>query len=388
MNLENTEIAFRSRTNQELGRAYWLFRLVSYPWLVRSGSTLTQWLLKLGMPIEGLIRETMFRQFCGGETLEECKETIQQLARFNVGTILDYSVEGIEEEKRFNDVALELSRIIDLAAGNQNIPFCVFKMTAIARFELLEKKSKGGSITPEEFKEWERVEHRVHALCLRASKKNVRLFIDAEESWIQPVIDDLALSAMREFNRERTVIFNTLQLYRTDRLAYLEELHRLAEREHFHLGLKIVRGAYMEKERARAEELGEPSPIHPTKAATDEHYDRAIQFCLENRKLISFCAGTHNEASTKRLAESMEKEKIPSSDERIYFSQLLGMSDSLTFNLAAKHFNVAKYVPYGPVRMVFPYLVRRAEENKAIAGQTNRELDQIQQELERRRKKP
>jgi len=387
LNFENTEIAFRSRSNRDLNRAYWLFRLVSNPWLVKGGSLVTDWLVKLNLPIESIVRKTLFRQFCGGETIEECQRTIKDLARYNVGTILDYSVEGIDDEKHLDSIAKEIVRTIEHAENNPAIPFCVFKMTGVARFELLAKLSAKEKLTAEEKKEWGRAEHRVRALCLNAHKKNVRLFFDAEESWIQGIIDDVALEMMREFNKEKAIVYNTVQMYRVDRLAYIKETHALADKEGFYLGLKIVRGAYMEKERERATALGIPSPILPDKAATDKNYDEALKFCVGHHKRIPFCAGTHNEASTRWLAEAMTQKHIAHDDPTIFFSQLLGMSDNLTFNLAAKEFNVAKYVPYGPVKAMLPYLLRRAEENKSIAGQTSRELEQIEQELTRRKSK-
>jgi len=387
LDLRNTEIAYRTRSNSELERAYWLFRLVSYPWLVKAGSTITNLFFSLHLPLEGLVRKTLFRQFCGGETIEECKPVIKELFRNQVGTILDYSVEGIEEEKRFDGIAKEIVRTIEHAQGNPAIPFCVFKMTGVGRFELLAKISAKETLSAQEQAEWERVRHRVKALCLNAFQKNVRLFIDAEETWIQPVIDDLALEMMREFNRKDAIVFNTVQMYRTDRYAYIQEIFGIAETEDFLLGLKVVRGAYMEKERERATALGIASPILPDKAATDVNYDQAIAFCLTHRERVVICAGTHNETSTGLLVAKMRAAGIRSNDKHIYFSQLLGMSDNLTFNLAAQDFNVAKYVPYGPVKAMLPYLLRRAEENKSIAGQTSRELEQISQELERRKHK-
>ena len=387
MNLNDTEIAFRSRTNADLGRAYWLFRLVSYPWLVKSGSQMTKLLFSLHLPIEGLIRKTLFRQFCGGENIDECKSTIKELAKFGVGTILDYSVEGIDDERRFDGIAQEILKTIDHAEKNPSIPFCVFKMTGIARFGLLAKLNAKERLTKEEGAEWVRVQHRVRALCLNAHQRNVRLFVDAEESWVQGVIDDLILERMREFNKDKAIVFNTLQMYRTDRLTYLNDLNTLAKKENFFLGLKIVRGAYMEKERDRAVELGIASPILPDKAATDRNYDEALKFCLDHKERISLCAGTHNEASTRLLAQGMTHSKISPHDDHIFFSQLLGMSDNLTFNLAAKKFNVAKYVPYGPIRAMLPYLLRRAEENQSISGQTTRELIRIEEELARRKDK-
>ena len=341
--------------------------------------------LDVGLPVESFIRATLFKHFCGGETIEQCQKTIFKLSDFNIGTILDYSVEGSQTEREFDKTAREIIRTIHLAKQNKAIPFCVFKMTGVARFELLEKVNAKVPLSAEETKQWERARHRLHAICLNAAQNQVRLFIDAEESWIQTAIDDFALEMMREFNRERAILFHTVQMYRTDRMDYLKTLLQISRTEGFFVGLKIVRGAYMEKERARAESQQRTSPIHTTKEATDRTYDEALQFCFANLDRVSLCAGTHNEKSTYQMVKLIETNGLTRNDDRLYFSQLLGMSDNLSYNLAAAGFNVAKYVPYGPVKVLVPYLTRRAQENTSIAGQTGRELTLIEKELKRRR---
>ena len=309
---------------------------------------------------------------------------MDRLAQFGIGTILDYSVEASQTEASFNENQSVISQTIRLAAQDRRIPFCVFKVTALGRFDLLEKKSAGANLTPAESAEWEKVYGRVEALCAEASQSRVRVFIDAEETWIQEAIDGLAYAMMRKFNRAEALIFNTLQMYRVDRLAHLERAYRTCEEEGFYAGFKVVRGAYLEKERERAASRGQASPLHATKVATDRAFDAAIDFILPKLGRLALCAGTHNEASTLRLAADMQKAGIARDDERVYFAQLLGMSDHLSFNLASENYRVAKYVPFGPVAAVFPYLVRRAQENTSVAGQTGRELALLSQERRRR----
>lgn len=381
----NTEIAFRSKSDAALRRADWLFRTFAHPGVVRTGTGLLRTALALHLPVEWLVKRTVFRQFCGGETIAECKPTIEALWRDRIGTILDIADEGHEDETDFDRTAAEIARTIDLAAGNPAIPFCVFKMTGVARFALLEKVDAKQPLDAREGDEWARAKARVERVCAHAHAKGVRLFIDAEESWIQDAIDEVATAMMARFNKKTAIIYNTLQLYRRGRLEFLRESHRQAAEGGYQLGMKLVRGAYMEKERARAAALGTDSCILPDKAATDAAYDAALAFSVEHLDRIAIVAGTHNEASTLLLTELMDKHAIRRDDPRVYFSQLFGMSDHLSYNLAAEGYNVAKYVPYGPVRSVVPYLTRRAAENTAIGGQIGRERALILEERRRRR---
>jgi proline dehydrogenase len=337
-----------------------------------------------------VIKATLFDQFCGGETLDDCRTTIDALARFKIGAILDYSVEAGEREKDFDAAQVELTRVIEAAAADPRIRFAGFKVTGLARPQLLAKVSAGERLTTAEKAEMTRAEARVFSLCRVAAQRGVRIMIDAEETWIQDAIDALALTMMREYNRDGAgpIVYNTVQLYRRDRLAYMRHMQALAEREGFRLGFKLVRGAYMEKERAYAEERGRESPIQPDKQATDAEFDTGLRFAFERLDLISICCGSHNEASNRLLAELVVKHGIGPTDRRVEFAQLYGMSDHLTYNLAHHGFNVSKYVPYGPVRSVLPYLFRRAEENTSIKGQAGRELQLIERELRRRRAAP
>lgn len=386
ISFDNTEIAFSAKTNSDLKQSFWLFKMISSPAMVKFGSMATHTALSLNLPIRGLVKATIFKQFCGGENIQECSKTIENLAKYNIGTILDYSVEGKETEKDFEQTCLEIIHTIERAAGNPHIPFSVFKTTGIATLSILEKKSSSKQLSNNDLVEWETVVKRVDRICATAHKLKVPVFIDAEESWIQPAIDGLALEMMNKYNKDTAIVYNTYQLYRKDRYDFLTKNIFEASQLNYFLGAKLVRGAYMEKERERALQQGYASPIHESKGATDHDFDRAVVLCMENLDRVSFCAGTHNEKSSAALVELMEKMQVKKSDKRIYFSQLLGMSDHLSYNLANKGYCVAKYVPYGPVKEVLPYLIRRAQENTSVKGQTGRELSLIIREKERRRK--
>lgn len=384
---ENTAIAFESKSTPELKRAYWLFKMISAKWMVNTGKFLTKLGFALHLPIQGIIKATLFKQFVGGESIEDCEPTIQQLWKYHIGTILDYSVEGKEDEKSFDASLYEILRTFDKASGDERIPFCVFKVTGLARQELLEKVSKAAPISQEESEEWENVKNRVETICKKAFTTSQPVFIDAEETWIQPAIDQLAWEMMLKYNRQQIIIYNTVQLYLQDRLEYLKNLHRQAKLHGIKIGLKLVRGAYMEKERGRAASMLYPDPIQPDKSATDRDFNAALEYCIENLEDIAFCAGSHNETSAQFLIHLMQSKHIPSNHSHVWFAQLLGMSDHISFNLAKAGYNVAKYVPYGPVKEVVPYLIRRAEENTSVKGQTGRELSLITRELKRRSKR-
>ncbi|HEX5002490.1 MAG TPA: proline dehydrogenase family protein [Bacteroidia bacterium] len=382
----NLQNAFATKSDRDLRKAYWLFKAMGSNLLVRNGPVLLDIALKLHIPVLPVIRATLFKHFCGGENIAECNNTIAALHRAGIGSVLDYSIEGEEKESVFDSTTKELLATIDRAKGDPAVPFCVFKVTGIARFTCLEKISSGNAVAESDNREFEKIRQRVLTICEHAATARVRIFIDAEESWIQPAIDALADEMMKRFNKEgQAVVFNTIQLYRSDRLAFLKESHQKAVQEGYKLGLKLVRGAYMEKERERALKNNYPSPIQPNWNATNIDYDAALKYCVEHISEIEICAGTHNEASCKLLVSLMSDARLAANDYRIWFSQLLGMSDHISYNLAAAGFNVAKYVPYGPVKSVLPYLIRRAMENTSIAGQTGRELKMIHDEKIRRR---
>ena len=387
ISFDNTKIAFEYKSNKDLKRAYRLFQLVGKSWLVRFGKAVTPLAFKLRLPIKGIIKATIFRQFFVGETIAECEHTIRILNKYNVGTILDYSVEGKTEDVGFDETCNEIIATLERSKNDPAIPYAVFKVTGIARHGLLEKlNDEDAEMTNEEKDEFNAVFNRVRKICEKAVEVDTPLFIDAEESWIQNTIDRLVTAMMRQFNKEKAIIFNTLQMYRHDRLDYLKNSFERSKIEGYKIGVKLVRGAYMEKERERAAEMDYHSPIQPDKISCDKDFNEALAFIVENHEQFGLCCGTHNEESSIYLTKLMEEKGIEKEDERFYFAQLLGMSDHISFNLSHHGFNVAKYVPYGPVKEVMPYLLRRADENTSVAGQTGRELSLLSKEYNRRKK--
>lgn len=384
VDFNDTKTAFKLKSNAQLRKAYWLFKLVGSKSLVGLGKKAANLAMKLRLPIREVVKQTVYDQFVGGETIEECEELIQKLLEHNVYSLLDYSIEGKETDADFDATKDKIVQTIKYGASHEGVPFAVFKMTGIGSFALLEKFSTGEPFTEFEARAWTRVKNRVEEICYTANKFGLRVLIDAEETWIQKAIDELALEMMEQFNKEYSTVFNTLQMYRVDRLEFLEESLKRAKEKDFHCGVKLVRGAYMEKERLRAKELGYKDPIQPSKEDSDKSFDNGLLFVAQNIERMSLVAGTHNEESSALLAEEMEKLGLAKNDARIWFSQLYGMSDNLSFNLAAEGFNVVKYLPFGPVQETLPYLIRRAEENSSASGQTNRELNLIQKEMERR----
>ncbi len=385
VNFENTEIAFESRTDAGLRKAKFLFRSMGNPWLTKIGIKLTQFALSNNLPIHGLIRNTIFEQFCGGETLTEAGETAKTLEKYGISVIMDYGVEGKSNEEEYEKTVATFIDTIKFSAGKSYIPFISLKITGFARFELLEKLHKHENLTDQEGQEFDRVFERIDKICQCAFDHNKMILIDAEESWIQGPVDDMADDMMRKYNSDKMIVFNTFQLYRHDRLEFLKESYQKASKNGYLLGAKLVRGAYMEKERIRAKEMGYRSPIQADKESTDKDYDLGISFCLENHEQICLFVGTHNEKSCEFTVEKMQDLGIKPDSGKVYFSQLFGMSDNISFNLSRLGFPVSKYLPYGPVKDVIPYLMRRAQENTSVAGQTGRELTLISKELKRRK---
>ena len=382
---DNTEVAFALKSNRELERAYFLFQLIGNQSLVKIGTALTNFALKAHLPVESLIRSTVFDHFCGGVNEIDCLRVVDKMHTKGVSSVLDYSVEGKEDETQF-DAALTMTlKTIEFAKERQAIPFAVFKPTGFGRLRLYEKVGEQSDLSFAEQEEWKRIINRFDLACKSAFEKDVLLLIDAEESWMQDAADAIVTDMMRKYNKQKAIVFNTLQMYRWDRLAYLKQLHKQAQTEDFYIGMKLVRGAYMEKENERAAERGLKSPICISKEATDINYNAAVAYMIENIDKMAVFAGTHNEESSYMLMQLMEEKEISKNDHRIFFGQLLGMSDNISFNLAASNYNVAKYLPFGPVSDVLPYLIRRAEENTSVAGQTSRELTLIKREKERRK---
>ncbi len=385
INFDDTATAFAYRTTGELKNSHFVFTTMSKPWMVKLGTVMTNLALKLRLPVKGIIKKTLFNQFCGGESVKDSSKTIALLGDHNVQTILDYSVEGLKSEDGYNDTRDEALRVIDFASTNDHIPFCVLKLSGLGSTDLMTKAQAKEALSEVEKTKLYNAELRVDEIVNKASSKGLMVMIDAEESWFQGFIDGVAYRMMEKYNKERPIVYNTYQLYRHDMLDRLKRAQIQAEVDGYYIGAKLVRGAYMEKERARAEEMGYESPIHKNKEGVDKDYDEALKFCMEHIGRMGICAGTHNEESSKLLTQLMEEQKLVNNDNRIFFGQLLGMSDNISFKLAAMGYNVAKYVPYGPVEKVLPYLFRRAEENTSIAGQSGREYTLVKNELRRRK---
>ncbi len=382
---DNTQVAFSLKSDTELERAYFLFKLIANQPLVRIGTAVTNFAIKAHLPVEGLIRATVFDHFCGGINEADCLPVVDKMFTKGVSSVLDYSVEGKEEEAQF-DAALAMTlRTIDFAKEKDSIPFAVFKPTGFGRFELYEKVGANIKLSESEEAEWSKIMRRFDTVCRTAYEKDVALLIDAEESWMQDAADQLVTQMMRKYNKDKAIVFNTLQMYRHDRLEYLKNLHKQAQEQGFFIGMKLVRGAYMEKENTRAQEKGYPSPICSSKQATDDNFNAAVEYMTSHLDKMSVFAGTHNEESSYRLMEILAEKDLAKNDSRVWFGQLYGMSDNISYNLAAAGFNVAKYLPFGPVRDVMPYLIRRAEENTSVAGQTSRELTLLKTERTRRK---
>jgi len=403
ISFENTEYAFAYKSDAELKKANFLFGFMGKPWLVNTALNLTPLAIKWHLPLTNtLIRKTIFKQFVGGETLAETAKVADKLEAYKVQVILDYGVEGKEGEANFEHARDEFKRVIDYAATQPNIPFMSIKVTGFARFSLLEKLDTAmhnGSGTlmkrylhavemlPDaEKEEWHKVRLRMQQLCEVADKKNIGILIDAEETWIQDPVDALVMLMMDVFNKKKAVIYNTIQLYRHDRLQFLKDSHTAAVERNFIFGIKLVRGAYMEKERNRAAAMDYPSPIQTDKESCDRDFDASVAFCIEHLDKISVVVASHNENSNLYTTMLLDKKELPHNHPHVHFSQLYGMSDNITFNLAKSGCSVSKYLPFGPIKDVIPYLMRRAQENSSVSGQTGRELGLIKKELQRRKK--
>lgn len=387
INFEDTATAFSHKTNKELNKSHFVYSTMNYPWIVKIGTVLTSFALRVKLPVKGLIKNTLFDQFCGGESIEGSEPRMIKLAESKVKTILDYSVEGERTEDGYDETMEEALRVADYSQQHVSIPFCVIKITGIASFDILAKKQAGKSLTRTEEDKYQKALYRIDKIAKRVSGCGMRFLIDAEESWIQDQVDKITCELMKRYNKEKAVVYNTYQLYRHESLGNMKKgFEEVTATGCFFAG-KLVRGAYMEKERDRAEDLKYNNPIQSSKAATDKDYNAALEFAVENIDRFAICAGTHNEASSQLLADLMYKNGIAKNDERVYFAQLLGMSDNISFKLADLGYNVAKYVPYGPVDKVLPYLFRRANENTSIAGQSSREFLLVKKELKRRKSK-
>lgn len=385
VSFDDTQVAFAGKDNSDLQKSAWLFRIMSNSTIVDIGSHITNLALQIGLPVDSILKSTIYEHFCGGESLEESEPMVGSLSAHGVSTILDYGVEAKETQAEFDANLGEQLRCIEFADSNASVPYVSCKITGYAPFALLEKLNQEAELSAEERGAVDRMNDRLTRICEAAANRDVAVYVDAEESWIQDAIDRIVEDLMARFNRAKPTVFNTVQLYRHDRLAYLETAHMKAKEAGAVLGVKLVRGAYMEKERERAESMGYPDPIHATKSAVDVDFDAAIVYCIEHIEGIAFCAATHNEVSCQLVVASAKALGVPLDHPHIHFAQLYGMSDHISFNLAKAGFNASKYVPYGPVREVVPYLIRRAQENRSVSGQVGRELGLILTELERRK---
>lgn len=384
LSFEDTAVAFSGKSDKELRKKYLIFAAMNNNLLTSVGTLALKAAIDLRLPVDSIVRHTIFEQFCGGETIEDSEATVQALAAYNIGTILDYSVEGEKNESSFEATTGEILRTVEKAKTTPSIPFCVFKLTGIARFELLAKIQRGDTLTAEEQRSFERVKERVDQICKATAEAGVSVFVDGEETWIQDVIDQLVYEMMKKYNKERAVVYNTFQMYRANGLQLIKNAMDFASTHQVYMGAKLVRGAYMEKERERAAEKGYPDPINATKEITDELYNQALKFCVDHIDRIAVCSGSHNDYSNYYLTMLVGKHGLAKDDPRIYFAQLYGMSDNMSYALAQQGYNVAKYVPYGPVKYVMPYLMRRAKENTSIAGQSSREFNMVKREMQRR----
>lgn len=385
ISFENLEVAFASKSDAELKKMYLIFATVNNNLAVNVGTKLANWSFALGLPIKGIMKATMFGHFCGGESIKDCETSVKKLADYGIKTILDYSVEGKGDEASFEATKNEILRTVERSAGDENIPFAVFKVTGLGDFAIMTKVQEKKALTPAEQEAFGRMKKRVDDLCKAAFEAGTKILIDAEESWFQDVIDEMAYEAMSKYNREKCIVYNTYQMYRHDMLERLKKAHAVASEAGYWLGAKLVRGAYMEKERDRAAAKGYQSPIQPSKEASDRDYNAALTFCVENLSNMGLVSGSHNEQSNHLLAELIAEHGYDPQDDRLYFAQLYGMSDNISYNLAKSGYNVVKYVPYGPVEKVMPYLSRRAEENTSVAGQSSREFDLVRREINRRK---
>jgi proline dehydrogenase len=385
IDFEDTLTAFAIKSNRDLLKAHFMFKVISYPTLVKIANPFIRFLSVIRAPIGWIVKPTVFNHFVGGETLKKCDKAVLKLKTAGVYSILDYSVEGKESEKAIEAAMEETLRAIKNAGENPDIPFAVFKPTAFGKHHALEVLSGKSSPDDESVKEGEKFRQRVNTLCKKAYDCDIPIMIDAEETYIQNFIDEVVMDMMRKYNKEKCIVFNTYQMYRHDRIKVLDKDIAIARKEKFFLGAKFVRGAYMERERARAAKMGYEDPIQANKEATDRDYNLGLKIALDNVDVVTIFNGTHNEYSSKYLAELMIEKKMDPDDKHIWFSQLYGMSEHISFPMAAAGFNVAKYVPYGPVHNVLPYLMRRVEENTSVKGQTGRELSLIRRERQRRK---
>ena len=380
----DTKEAFSLKSNFELNRAFFLFKIIGNSTFVKLSTSLTNFALKFHLPVTPIIKATVFDHFCGGVSKEDCIPVINKMFIKNVYSVLDFSTEGFNSEKEFDDCLRKKTSIIEFAKNRKEIPFAVFKPTCLGSTDLFKKVSKFEKLNELENDSWNRVIQRFDKVCSKAFKQNIKILIDAEEVEVQNAIDELAIKMMRKYNLTSPIVYNTVQMYRKDRLSYLDEMISNQLNDGVIFGLKLVRGAYMEKERNLAVSMNVESPICDSKNDTDKNFNSGLDFVFNNLNRISFVCASHNEDSILKVMNMMESKKLKSNDNKIWFGQLYGMSDNISFNLASKNYNTFKILPFGSVKNLMPYLIRRAEENTSVQGQTGRELQLILKERKRR----
>lgn len=383
--VDNTKIAFASKTEKDLKKMRLLFKIISKGWIISFSKFILKIALFIHFPIKWLFKYNVFKHFCGGENIDECKNTVRNLSEYGIYSILDYSAESSSSSQAIENVMNEIINTINFAKNNKNIPFAVFKPSAIIQTNILEKKSNGIELNTKEINEFNLFKQRIDKICFHAKNNNIKILIDAEYFKTQDIVDVLVTEMMEKYNKDTVTVFNTLQMYRNDRLQYLKNLHKIALSKGFKLGIKFVRGAYLEEEKALAIKYNYPSPVHNTKDDTDKDFNNALEYTISNIETINTFCGTHNEQSSLFFAKLISKNNLKNNDSRLWLSQLYGMSDNISFNFAEAGFNVIKYIPYGEIKKVLPYLIRRADENKSVAGQTNRELEYLNKEIKRRK---
>lgn len=385
ISFDNVQVAFAAKSDAALKKRFMIFKIMNNNIAVKLGTGLVKFALRIRLPIVGIIKKTVFEQLCGGESISDSVSSIRKLQEFGIGAVLDYSVEGEDDEEGFDHTRDEILKVIKLATSSDSLPFAVFKVTGIGDHRLMSKIQQGDFLSDVERGLFDKVKQRFDQICRAAYEAGIRVMVDGEESWYQDVIDGLVDEAMGKYNKNTAVVYNTYQMYRRGMMRNLRDAHHKAVAGGYYLGAKLVRGAYMEKEAKRALKNGYPNPIQSTKVDTDWAFNEALLFCINNKQRVSLVNGTHNEMSSLILAELMSLHGVKPNDERFYFMQLYGMSDHISYNLAKAGYRVAKYLPYGPIRSVMPYLFRRAAENTSIAGQSSRELDLVTKEMARRK---
>lgn len=378
-----SDSAFSHYSISQLRRTKVLFKILQNPLVSWFSGFVPHIPILLRLPfVKSLIKHYIFSHFCGGEDWKEVHQSALKLQKQNILSSLDYSVECKQTEQDYETTKKVLLNVLEEAKNLSHIPFCVLKITGLGRFALLEKIHNGQTLSDNEKAEWQRVQSRFDSICEKAVDCNTKLLVDAEESWIQKPIDNIVKRAMKRHNQNEPMIYNTYQLYLKAKYEQLKTDWEKAKEKGYILGSKLVRGAYMEKETKRAVKMHLPNPIQPSKAKCDQDFNDSLKFCLKHIDDFGIYIGTHNIESTQKARQLMQEYGIAKSDERVFFSQLLGMREILSYELAQQDYLVSKYTPFGKIAEVIPYLLRRIQENSSVKDQLNDEIKVITRELE------